>query len=113
MSRFTRHLVLAAVVLAVVAPAAGAAVYQHSPGIEQSVAAPQVVGYAHSPDVTPYRTLQNFDPSPSGPGVAVTTTSSFDWADAGIGGGALAGVLLVAGAMAIVVRKAGSRRLAV
>ena len=113
MSRFTRPLCVAAVVLAVFAPAAGAAVYQHSPGINQSVAGPQVVGYSHSPDLSPYRTLQNFDPSPSTPTVSTTSTSSFDWADAGIGAGALAGVLLVAGAMAVVVRKTGSRKLAV
>jgi hypothetical protein len=88
-------------------------VYRHSPGLNQRPSAPQVVGYSHSPDLNPYRTLQNFDPSPSTPSASTSTTSSFDWADAGIGAGALAGVLLLAGSMAIVVRKAGTRRLAV
>jgi hypothetical protein len=114
MSRFTRHLCAAAVVLAVVAPAAGAAVYRHSPGLTESFAAPQV-GYAHSPDVNPYRSLEAFSPSPSPspPAVSTTTTTSFDWADAGIGAGALAALLLLAGATAIVARKSTGRRVAV
>jgi len=135
MSRFTRHLCVAAFALAIFAPAAGAAVYQHSPGINQSSGAPQVayvhsaganpssylaafaVGtqttYAHSPDMNPYRHLEAFSPSRSTPSVATTTTSSFDWADAGIGAGALATLLLLVGTAAIVVRKTGGRRLAV
>ena len=117
MSRFTRHLCGLVVVLAVFAPAAGAAVYQHAPGLTQSSAARQVAyvetTFAHSPDMNPYRSLEAFSPSPSTPTVSTTTTSSFDWADAGIGAGALATLLLLAGAAAIVVRKSTGRRLAV
>jgi len=135
MTRFTRHIVVAAIALAAFAPAAGAAVYQHSLGLTQSVAttnvayvhsaganpssylaafdAPTRATYTHSPDLNPYRHLEAFNPSPSTPTVSVAPGSSFDWADAGIGAGALAALLLLAGAMAIVVRKTGSRRLAV
>jgi hypothetical protein len=114
MSRFTRQLFVVAVALAAVAPAAGAAVYQHSPGLGQSVSAPQV-GYAHSPDLNPYRNLESFNPTSSTPTVSTTTTttSSFDWADAGIGAGAAAALLLLGAATAIVVRRSSNRRLAV
>lgn len=111
MSRFSRHLCGAVVVLAVFAPAAGAAVYQHSPGLSPSVGVQTT--FAHSPDLNAYRSLEAFSPSPSTPTVSTTTTSSFDWADAGIGAGALAMLLLLAGASAIVVRRNAGRRLAV
>lgn len=135
MSRFTRHICVAAIALAVFAPAAGAAVYQHSPGLNQSVSAPQVAyvhsaganpssylaaleagiqtTYAHSPDLNPYRNLEAFSPSQSTPTASAATTSSFDWADAGIGAGALATLLLLAGATLVVVRRNTGRRLAV
>lgn len=113
MSRFSRHLCGTVVVLAVFAPAAGAAVYQHSPGLSPSVGIQTT--FAHSPDLNAYRSLEAFSssPSPSTPTVSTTPTSSFDWADAGIGAGALATLLLLAGATAIVVRKNTGRRLAV
>lgn len=117
MSRFTRHVGAAAIALAVVAPTAGAAVYRHSPGLGQSSVAPRVAGvettYAHSPGMNPYRHLEAFSPSPSLPTVSPTATSSFDWADAGVGAGALAALLLLARATAIVVRRNSGGRVVV
>jgi len=112
MSRFSRQLCGAMVVLAIFAPAAGAAVYQHSPGLTPSVGVQTT--FAHSPDLNPYRSLEAFSPSPLTPTASTATTSSFDWADAGIGAGALATLLLLAGGTAaIVVRRNTGRRLAV
>ena len=131
MSRFTRLACVAAVVGAALAPAAGAAVYQHSPGLNAS-SAPQAayihspganpqayltglgVGtqatYAHSPGLNPYRYLEAFSPSTTP--AQVSTGSSFDWRDAALGAGAFAALLLVAGT-AFAVRRIGTRRLAV
>jgi hypothetical protein len=110
MSRFTRHLVVAAIVLAACAPAAGAAVYQHSLGLNQSTVA---TTYAHSPDVNPYSHVLAVSDAQSTPTVSVAPASSFDWADAGIGAAALASLLVLAGATTIVVRRNSGRRLAV
>lgn len=111
MSRFSRQLFVAAVALAAFAPGAGAAVYQHSPGVGQLPAV--ATTYAHSPGLNPYRHVLAIMDSQTSPTVSVSPSSSFDWADAGIGAAALATLLLLVGATTIVVRKNSGRRLAV
>lgn len=113
MSRFTRHLVVAAVVLAAFAPVAGAAVYRHSPGLNQSTVA---ATYAHSPGLNPYSHVLAVSDAQVTPTVSVAApapSSTFDWADAGIGAAALATLLVLVGATTIVVRRNSGRRLAV
>ena len=132
MFRFTRLVCIAALAVAAFASTAGAAVYQHSPGLNASSVGTQVayvhspgtnpaayltafgIGtettYAHSPGMNAYRYLDAF--SPSQPSVSASTGSSFSWGDAGLGAGALAALLLLIGAT-IAVRRSGSRRLAV
>jgi hypothetical protein len=110
MSRFTRQLFVAAIALAAFAPAAGAAVYQHSLGLNQGTVA---TTYAHSPDLNPYRHVLAASDAQSTPTVSVAPSPSFDWADAGIGAGALATLLVLIGATTIVVRRTSGRRLAV
>jgi hypothetical protein len=111
MSRFTRQLLVVAVALAAFAPAAGAAVYQHSPGLAQSrtVATP----FAHSAGVNPYSHVLAVMDAQLAPTVSAAPSSSFDWADAGIGAGALATLLVLLGATTIAVRRNGGRRVAV